>query len=136
MRDGDAQPALPSADDRLFVSIADLGAVLGPAERLRTVYPRYIEMQATAGPDGLAVVAFRTGTPYESEDLIYLAEQPEQFFVRCTRPIRILPGTCVNERSLGAAEITLRFPREWLNHWRSVAASFDQLIAQLHSQGN
>jgi hypothetical protein len=110
--------------------------VLAPAERLRTVYPRYIEMQATAGPDGLAVVAFRTGTPYESEDLIYLAEQPEQFFVRCTRPIRILPGTCVNERSLGAAEITLRFPREWLNHWRSVAASFDQLIAQLHPQGN
>ena len=75
MRDGDAQPAMPSADDRLFVSIADLGAVLGPAERLRTVYPRYIEMQATAGPDGLAVVAFRTGTPYESEDLIYLAER-------------------------------------------------------------
>ena len=136
MRDGDAQPALPSADDRLFVTIADLGAVLAPAERLRTIYPRYIEMQATAGPDGLAVVPFRTGTPYESEDLIYLAEQPEQFFVRCTRPIRILPGTCVNERSLGAAEITLRFPREWLNHWRSVAASFDQLIAQLHPQGN
>ncbi len=136
MRDGDAPPALPSADDRLFVTIADLGAVLAPAERLRTIYPRYIERQATADPDGLAVVAFRTGTPYESEDLIYLAEQPEQFFVRCTRPIRILPGTCVNERSLGAAEITLRFPREWLNHWRSVAASFDQLIAQLHPQGN
>ena len=136
MRDGDAQAALPSADDRLFVTISDLGAVLAPAERLRTIYQRYIEMQATAGPDGLAVVAFRTGTPYESEDLIYLAEQPEQFFVRCARPIRILPGTCVNERSLGAAEITLRFPREWLNHWRSVAASFDQLIAQLHPQGN
>jgi len=28
----------------------------------------------------------------------------------------------------------LRFPRDWLDHWRDVAASFDQLIAQLHPQ--
>ena len=82
------RPALPSADDRLFVTIADLGAVLAPAERLRTVYPRYIETQATAGPEGLAIVPFRAGTPYESEDLIYLAERPEQFFARCTRVVR------------------------------------------------
>jgi hypothetical protein len=132
----DMRPALPSADDRLFVTIADLGAVLAPAERLRTVYPRHIETQATAGPEGLAIVPFRAGTPYESEDLVYLAERPEQFFARCTRVIGILPGTCINERSLGAAEITLRFPREWLDHWRSVAASFDELIAQLHAQRN
>jgi len=136
MRNGDAQPAFPSADDRLFVTIADLGAVLAPAERLRTIYPRYIETQAAAGPDGLAIVPFRAGTPYEGEDLVYLAERPEQFFARCTRVVGILPGTCINERPLGAAEITLRFPREWLDHWRSVAASFDQLIAQLHPQRN
>ncbi len=132
----DTRPALPGANDRLFVTIADLGAVLAPAERLRTVYPRYIETQVTAGPEGLAIVRFRAGTPYESEDLVYLAERPEQFFARCTRVVGILPGTCINERSLGAAEITLRFPREWLDHWRSVAASFDQLIAQLHPQRN
>ncbi len=134
--DRDTRPALPGANDRLFVTIADLGAVLAPAERLRTVYPRYIETQATAGPEGLAIVRFRAGTPYESEDLVYLAERPEQFFARCTRVVGILPGTCINERSLGTAEITLRFPREWLDHWRSVAASFDQLIAQLHPQRN
>lgn len=132
MRDDSTPSALPSANDRLFVTIADLGAVLAPAERLRTVYPRYIETQATAGPDGLAIVPFRAGTPYESEDLVYLAERPEQFFARCSRVVRILPGTCINEHSLGAAEITLRFPREWLQDWRSVAAGFDRLMAQLH----
>jgi hypothetical protein len=136
LRDDDAPPALPSANGHLFVTIAGLGAVLAPAERLRTIYPRYIETQATAGPDGLAIVPFRTGTPYESEDLIYLAERPEQFFARCTRAIRILPGICINERSLGAAEITLRFPREWLQDWRNVAAGFDRLMAQLRPQGN
>ena len=130
--DGNAWPALPSADGRLFVTIADLGAALAPAERLRTIYPRYIETQATAGPDGLAIVSFRTGTPYESEDLVYVTQRPEQFFARCTRVGGILPGTCINEHSLGAAEITLRFPREWLQDWRSVAAGFDRLMAQIH----
>ncbi len=135
-REDDALPALPSANDRLFVTIAGLGAVLTPAERLRTIYPRYIKAQATAGPDGLAILPFRAGTPYESEDLVYLAEKPEQFFARCTPAVRTVPGTCIHERSLDAAAITLRFPREWLNHWRGVTASFDRLIAQLHPQGN
>lgn len=126
---------LPAKDARLFVSIAGLGTTLNPIARLRTIYPRYIESQATAGPDGLAILPFRAGTPYEGEDLVYLAEKPEQFFARCSRPVRTVPGTCIHERSLGAAEITLRFPREWLQDWRNVAAGFDRLVAQLHPAG-
>ncbi len=131
--DEDAVPTY--TNDRLFVTIAGLGAVIAPAARLRTIYPRYIETQAAAGPDGLAIVPFRTGTPYESEDLVYLADKPEQFFARCSRAVRSVPGTCIHERSLDAAEITLRFPREWLQDWRKVAAGFDRLFAQLHSPG-
>jgi hypothetical protein len=132
--DSDGLP-VPIADDRLFVTIAGLGPVLAPAERLRTIYPRYFAAQATAGPDGLGVLPFRAGTPYEGEDLVYLAEKPEQFFARCTRAVRTVPGTCIYERSLDAAEITLRFPREWLQDWRSVATGFDRLMTQLHPQG-
>jgi hypothetical protein len=109
--------------------------VLAPAARLRTIYPRYIEAQATAGPDGLAIVPFRAGTPYEGEDLVYLADKPEQVFARCSRAVRTVPGACIHERSLDAAEITLRFPREWLQDWRNVAAGFDRLVAQLRAQG-
>ena len=133
--DGDAAP-VPRTDDRVFVTIAGLGAVLPPLVRLRTIYPRYIEAQAAAGPDGLAIVPFRAGTPYEGEDLIYLAEKPEEFFALCSRPLRALPGTCIQERSLDAAEITLRFSREWLQDWRNTAAGFDRLVAQLHAPGN
>lgn len=125
---------VPRADDRLFVTIAGLGSVLAPVERLRTIYPRYYADEATAGPESLAVLPFRAGTPYEGEDLIYPAEKPEQFFVRCTRAMHAVPGTCIYERSLDSAEITLRFPRQWLEEWRSVAAGFDRLIAQLHPQ--
>jgi hypothetical protein len=130
--DGTAAPSPVNASDRLFVTIAGLGAVLAPAERLRSIYPRYVEAQATAGPDGLAFLPFRTGTPYQGEDLVYLGEQPEQFFARCTRASALVRGTCIHERSLDGAEITLRFPREWLEDWRSLAAGFDGLMAQLH----
>jgi hypothetical protein len=129
-----AAAAAERANERLFVTIAGLGAVLPPLERLRTIYPRYIESQASAGPDGLASLPFRTGTPYENEDLIYLGTNPEQFFARCTRPARSVPGTCIRERALDAAEITLRFPRDWLVNWRNVAGGFDRLVTQLHPQ--
>jgi hypothetical protein len=123
-------------DERLFVTIAGLGAVLAPAERLRSIYPRYIEAQASAGPDGLAILPFRAGTPYTGEDLVYVGSDPEKFFARCTRPARAVPGTCIHERAIDAAQVTLRFPRGWLADWRSVAAGFDRLIAQLHPPGN
>ncbi len=123
------------ADDRLFVTIAGLGAVLPPLERLRTIYPRYVEGQAKADQYGLAILPFRAGTPYEGEDLVYVGANPEQFFARCTRPVRSVPGTCINERVLDGAEITLRFPRDWLVDWRKVADGFDRLVAQLHPMG-
>jgi hypothetical protein len=139
------QPAVELTDDsaavwdasaRLFVTIAALGPVLPPLERLRSIYPRYVEAEATAGPDGLAILPFRNTSPYADEDLVYLAGTPEQFFARCSRPVSGVPGTCIHERLVGAAEITFRFPRAWIGDWRNVAAGFDRLIAQIHPQGN
>lgn len=131
----EAVAAPPSARDRVFVTIAGLGDVLPPVERLRTIYPRYVEAAATAGLDGLAMLAFRPGTPYAGEDLLYAADNPEQFFARCTRAVRAVPGTCLQERVLGAAEITVRFPRELMEQWRDAAAGFDRLVTRLHPGG-
>lgn len=120
------------AGARLFVTVAGLGTELPPLERLRSIYPHYIEAQAAAASEGLAIVAFRAGSPYNGEDLVYLAANPEQFFARCTRPARALPGTCLQQRVIGTAELTFRFPRAWLSDWRSAAAGFDKLVAQIH----
>ena len=87
-----------------------------------------------AGPGGLAVLPFRAGTPYEGEDLVYFADNPEQFFARCTRQVGAVRGTCLHERAVDAAEVTLRFPSAWLDDWRGVSAGADRLIAQLHPQ--
>jgi len=121
---------------RLFVTIAGLGSLLPPHERLRNIYPHYVEAQARAGNDGLAILPFRSGTPYEGEDLIYVADQPDRFYALCSRQTEVMPGICTHERLVGAADVTLRFPRDWAaNDWRAVAAGFDRLLAQLHQAG-
>jgi hypothetical protein len=134
--EGDMAPP-PASSGRVFVNIAGLTGLLPPTARLRGIYPRYVEEQAAAGPDGLAILRFRPATPYDGEDLIYLAAKPEQFFARCTRAAGAVPGTCIYERALDGAEITLRFPRTWLDEdWHGVAAGFDRLVAQLHPPRN
>lgn len=134
--DGAPQEQSPAAGsveatERLFVTIAPLGSVLPPKERLRSIYPRYVEAAASAGADGLAILPFRADSPYRGEDLVYFAETPERFFARCTRQAGIVAGNCIVDRDIGGAVVTLRFARDWLNDWRGVAAGFDRLMAQL-----
>src|SRR5262245_53406047 len=57
--------------DRLFVTISAAGDTLTPAERIKTIYPRYAAADASIEANGLAVRSFRSGTPYQGEDLIY-----------------------------------------------------------------
>lgn len=41
-------------------------------------------------------------------------------------------GVCLLERRVGEADLTLRFPRDWLIDWQNVASNIDKLIARLH----
>lgn len=123
--------------ERVFVTIAAARDSLPPAERVKTIYPRYVEAETAAGPEGLTTVAFRQGTPYQGEDLIYDAAAPESFLVRCTRNgAGPTPGMCLNVRRIGDAEVTVRFLRDWLsNDWRPVAANIERLIVKLRPPG-
>jgi hypothetical protein len=121
--------------DRVFVTIA-VAESLPPLERLKTIYPRYAATAPSAGPQGLALVAFRDGTPYQGEDLAFDPETPERFLARCSRSINPLtPGTCLHARRIGEADLTVRFPRDWLEKWRDVESGLDRLIAQLKPAG-
>jgi hypothetical protein len=120
------------AIDRIFVTIASAGDAMAPAERVRTIYPRYASTDPVSGPTGLAVLAFLDGSPYQGEDLIYDATTPENFLVRCTRNGAATPGTCLYERRIdNAADIVARFPRDWLADWQTVAEGIDRLINEL-----
>ncbi len=121
--------------DRVFVTIAISDSTPPPPERFKTIYPRYTDGAPREGPDGLLVQAFRNGTPYQGEDLLYDGISPERFLMRCTRRNGPAPGICLHERRIANTDITVRFPRDWLADWRNVAAGIDRLLASLRPSG-
>ncbi len=128
--------APPPTIERLFITLQGAGDTLAPDERAQAIYPRYAAAEALNGPAGLTTLPFRDGTPYQGEDLIYEPPANAGFFVRCTRnaagPTR---GVCLYERRIEKADIVVRFPRDWLNDWRTVATKIDRLIARLRPHG-
>jgi hypothetical protein len=115
--------------DRIFLSIAAHHDALAPETRVRTIYPRYLEQTPRSTEDGLTLRAFRDGSPYSNEDL-FSASVPA-LDARCTRDAAT-PGMCLSERRVEGADLTFRFPRSWLAHWRDVADAMDRLTTQLH----
>jgi hypothetical protein len=135
--------------DRIFLSIAAHHDEQAPDMRVRTIYPRYLDQTSspsasspstsspstsspntsTLAQDGLTVRAFRAGTPYGGEDLISAATP--SLTARCSRDAAT-PGMCLSERRVGGADLTFRFPRNWLAQWRDVAEAMDRLTLQLH----
>src|SRR6202163_64420 len=119
--------------DRIFLSIAAHHDTLAPDTRVRTIYPRYLEKASMPGQDGLTMRAFRDGTPYGNEDMFF-ANTPN-LNARCSRDAAT-PGICLSERRIDGADLTFRFPRNWLAQWRDVANAMDRLTVQLHGPGN
>ncbi|MBS0529735.1 MAG: hypothetical protein JSS22_10140 [Proteobacteria bacterium] len=118
----------PQPDDRIFLSIAAHQDSLAPDMRLRTIYPRYLDATEAQNQDGLSQRAFRDGTPYAGEDL-FVANTPA-LVARCTRDTATR-GMCLTERRIGGADLTFRFPRQWLSQWREVADAIERLMQQL-----
>jgi hypothetical protein len=115
---------------RLFVTIAGNSGALSPAERMKSIYPRYVAEDVRTEAGGLVARQFVETSPYRGEDLVFDATAPERFVTRCSRS-GATPAMCLLERRIGAADITFRFPRDWLTEWRELAAKIDYLIATL-----
>ena len=125
---------LPDVTNRLFATIAATDSTLPPLERLNVIYPRYLGAAAVVGADGLSLQSFRDGSAYQGEDLIHDPALPERFLLRCTRKVGSTPPMCLHERRIAGADITIRFPREWLSDWPTVAAGIDRLIGGFRPQ--
>src|SRR5437868_14216733 len=118
--------------DRLFITIEPQSIALPPSERVRTIYPRYLADTQFDGPDGLKVIPFKEGTPYQNEDLFFDPAAQPGFAVRCSRPGAAgTPGMCLYERRIENADVTLRFPSDWLGTWRAVNDAIEKLIGKL-----
>ena len=118
--------------DRLFITIEPQAPGLPPSERVRTIYPRYLAETQFDGPDGLKVIPFKEGTPYQNEDLFFDPATQPGFVARCSRPGAAgTPGMCLYERRIESADVTVRFPSEWLTGWRAVNDGIAKLIGTL-----
>jgi hypothetical protein len=126
-----ATPALGPAGPgpELFVTIERSQGLLPPGERLKSIYPRYFDEAPQADPVGLMIRPFGDGTPFQGDDILYDQAAPERFLVRCSRAQnQFVWATCIDERAVGNAALTFRFPRAWLTDWRDVNAGIDRLI--------
>jgi hypothetical protein len=131
--------ALQQTVGHLFVTITAASDTLTPAERIKTIYPRYAAADAAIEPNGLAVKAFRSGTPYQGEDLIYDSIYDSAtsagFLVRCSRNgSGPTPGICLYNQRIDHADIVVRFPRDWLTDWRAIKSGIERLIEGLRPQ--
>jgi hypothetical protein len=113
--------------DRLLLSIAARSDDLGPDDRIRTIYPRYLDQRAEER-NGLVGRSFLDDTPYHGEDLF--VGNGGAFVTRCTRD-DLTPGICLTQRRVEGVDMTFRFPRGWLNEWRDVADAMERLVARL-----
>jgi len=123
-------PALAAAP-RIFLSLASAPADTTPAERLRMIYPRYLERNMWPGPVGLTMIAFRADSAYRGEDLFYDRQAPDRFVARCTRDSGLAAGSCLYERLVGSVNITVRFSRAWLDGWPAVLTAIDTIIDRM-----
>jgi hypothetical protein len=119
--------------ERIFLTVATSDSSPSPLERMQTIYRRYLAPETMSAPNGLIMLAFRKDTPYQGEDMLYTPDMVERFLLRCTRDAGPTPGTCLHERRVGGADVTVRFPRAWLEDWSSVADGIDRLISRLQS---
>jgi hypothetical protein len=125
-----ADPALAAAP-RLFINVAPNPTGMTPAERLKSIYPRYLDTAQIAAATGLTGGAFRVDTPYRGEELYYDPQAPDRFLARCTRDAGPAPGSCLYERFIGSDVLTVRFPRALLTDWRAVLNAIDVVIDRL-----
>jgi hypothetical protein len=117
-----------SALDRVFVTVVASDG-LSPAERIKTIYPRYLDTRIAGAPNGLAARPFRASTPYQGEELIFDPADPERFTVRCSENGKASTlGICFYERRIADADIVVRFPRDWLADWQPVRERVEKLV--------
>jgi hypothetical protein len=122
----------PVVVDRLLLSIALRSDDLSPDDRMRTIYPHYLDQRAEER-NGLIGRSFLDDTPYHGEDLFI--GNGGAFVARCTRD-DLTPGICLTQRRIDSVDMTFRFPRAWLTDWRDVAEAMDKLVMKLRGKAS
>lgn len=121
-------------DSRLvFITIAPRTTELDSADRIATIYQRFLAPGEADGPDGLVKRLFLGKTSYEGEELYFERGAVHPFVARCYPPRQAEPVlTCLRDVRLGRHLMaTIRFPATALTDWRRLRDGLDALMADI-----
>ncbi|RVU21690.1 hypothetical protein [Methylobacterium oryzihabitans] len=116
-------------DDRLHVTATrapDTAAPLGPARR----YARFLTAEVRATPDGLMQRRFRTGSPFEGEDLYLAQPDGNRFAARCATALPDPQGACLSEVRVGDLALRVRFAEARLPFWNEALAGLERIFGR------
>jgi len=106
----------------VFIGLKPADPALDPAERTARLYQRFLDENSWSHPGGLVARAFVDGSPFEGDELFYVAPEGRDFAARCRRPdpSRQTPNTCIAVFRLGDLDVELRFAASLLSQWRAL----------------
>jgi hypothetical protein len=114
----------------VFLTARAADSSLDPAERPARLYQRFLDENSWSHPGGLVARAFVDGSPFEGDELYYVAPDGREFAARCRRPdpARKTPNTCIADFRLGDLDVEMRFSAGLLAQWESLKAGARGLI--------
>jgi hypothetical protein len=114
----------------VFLTIRPADSDLDPAERPSKLYARFLETDQWSHPGGLVASAFQAGSPFEGQELYFVAPEGRAFAARCGRPDQSqkTPNSCTYDFRVDNLEVELRFSAALLSEWEKLSAGARGLI--------
>jgi len=114
----------------VFVTITEADSSLDPADRPVKLYARFLDPEEWTHPGGLIARAFLPGSPFEGEELYFVAPEGREFAARCGKPdeARKTPNSCIEDFRIEELNIELRFSANLLSEWEKLMAGAKGLI--------
>jgi hypothetical protein len=114
----------------VFVTIKPADSSLDPAERPSKLYARFLEPDQWSHPGGLVASAFQAGSPFDGQELYFVAPEGREFAARCGRPDQMqkTPNSCAYDFRVNDLDIELRFSAALLSEWQKLSAGAHSLV--------
>jgi hypothetical protein len=106
----------------VFLTIRRADSDLDPADRPSKLYARFLETDQWSHPGGLLASAFQAGSPFEGQELYFVAPEGR------ADPARKTPNACTYDFRLDDLDVELRFSAALLSEWEKLSAGARGLI--------
>lgn len=120
----------------IFVTIAPRDTELDTANRIASVYQRFLAPGDSDGPGGLTKRRFQPGSSYDGEELYFEPGAVHPFAARCYPARKDDPIlSCLRDVTFGHHLMaTIRFPIAALTDWRHLRDWTDALLAEISGE--